>query len=188
MISNQKEDNGSILPDLPEIPLNVPANKPFSPAPEKKLPILPDYPQNINKISVIEAGDDLYNEPIFGMEKSNFSAPVQKDASMIKTSTFSQNNPYSFKAANFKTSEIIPDKNYIKKNNEVFVKVKKFEKAILSFDEVKHRIEEIKKDIEKAKKIIKEETQELESWENELIEIKKSLEDIDKNLFTEISN
>jgi len=165
-----------VLPDLPEIPLNTLNRTTMAErVQERALPELPDYSQEIKKITVVEVKDDLYNEPITGMEKSSFSESGPKEIKVI-----SKAPPVE--------KEYPDNKNYIKKNNEIFVKVKKFENALISFDEIKNKVEEMKKDLERAKKIVQDENKELEEWEKELTQMKKGLENIDHNLFTEMGD
>ncbi len=156
-----------MLPNLPEIPINT--NKSSQVVNQSALPPLPEYKGDAGKITIGEVKDDLYNEHLSTMERSSlaeskFLSPPQK---ISLTNSFSE-------------------KNYIKKNNEIFVRIKKFESAISSFNEINSKIIEMQKDLEKSKKLIQEETKELEEWEKELTKMKKGLDAIDRNLFTEI--
>ncbi|MBS3079739.1 hypothetical protein J4218_06470 [Candidatus Pacearchaeota archaeon] len=165
MIFAKKEDNPVALPDLPEIQLNTRNN----PIIENKLPELPHY----NNISVSEVKEDPYSDSTIGMERSSFSE---------KKSYPEKNIP---KISEVKTESSI-NKNNFKKDEETFVKIKKFENAMAYFDDIKKKVEEIKKDLEKSKKTMQEETAELEEWEKEMTLIKQNIENIDKSLFTEI--
>lgn len=155
-----------MLPDLPEIPLNTAKTKPVN-----SLPELPNYGKEIPKITITEVNDDMYSQPIHAMEKS----------------VYNQQNEIKLISPPIKTTQTTNiEKNYIKKDNEIFVKIKKFESAISSFDDINQKINEMQQDIDKAKRIIEDETRELEEWEKELTKMKKSLDTIDRNLFSEI--
>lgn len=166
MIIQKKEESSLSLPDLPEIPMNTQPK-----LIENSLPLLPEYPKEEKKITVVEVKDDLYSSD--QMEKSLFD----------KNSTILEPPP---ERKVIIKNEIPNNKNYIKKDNEIFVKIKKFEAASINFDEIKLKIDEMQKDLEKAKRLIKEETKELEEWEKEITQIKKGMDEIDRNLFTEI--
>jgi hypothetical protein len=155
-----------MLPNLPEIQLNP--NKSPQIVDQKTLPPLPEYKKE-GKIIIGESKEDLYNDHLSTMEKSslaesNLLPPPKKIPSTDSPS----------------------EKNYIKKNEEIFVRIKKFETAISSFNEINSKIVEMQRDIEKSKKLIQDETRELEEWEKELSKMKKGLDAIDRNLFTEI--
>lgn len=160
-----------MLPNLPEIPLNTNKNI-ISSKTENNLPRLPDYESDINNIKIVEVKEDLYGEQFSEMQKSSYSKPSKEAIS----------SPPQKQAS----AKEFADRNYIKKDNEIFVKIKKFEGAISSFDEINEKIREMQEDLDRAKKLIKDETKELEEWENELTKMKKSLDAIDRNLFSEI--
>lgn len=190
-----KKESTSILPDLPslpEIPMNNDSMNNSSMSPPsaysqdsnstpiirqievKKLPELPNYDQEIKEeIRIVDKNDsEFYRTSVEGMQKSSF------DNNQIKRPMMPAKVP----------PKILPPYNPLKKEEGIFVKIKKFENAMSSFDEIKKRVDDMKKDIEKAKKIIEDEAKELQQWETQVTNIKQGLEHIDKSLFSELDS
>lgn len=154
-----KTGETSILPNLSEIPLKIPQIN-------DKLPELEELPSL-----------PAYKDP--EMEKSNFYTITPEISKLPEPVVQKIEIPTSPKPS-------APEVVKIPSQESIFIKLKRFEKAMGSFDDVKKKLEEMKEELDKSKKILAEEQKELEEWEGELTQMKASLEIVDKNLFMEL--
>ncbi len=74
-------------------------------------------------------------------------------------------------------------KNYVKRNEPIYVRLDKFETTVESFNEIKNKINEIENLLVKIKDIKKQEEVELQEWESEIASIKARIEAVDRNVF-----
>ncbi|MFA5020388.1 MAG: hypothetical protein WC533_04815 [Candidatus Pacearchaeota archaeon] len=74
----------------------------------------------------------------------------------------------------------------IRGQEQLFVKLDKFEKAISKFNEIKIKLSELDFTLKGIKELKSSEERELSQWEGELEIIKSNLEKIDQDLFTKV--
>jgi hypothetical protein len=189
-------DKLSDIPQLPDLPASNQNALPIqSPPASPNLPVLPNYdrPNHITITEVSDNDEGFYETPITDMEKSSYpkiNAP-EKSAQMDEISKII--NPVSTTQKGFTPVKNVPvvksapvpiERKLQKKEEQIFVKLKKFEDSIESFNGIRAKIDELTEELEKAKKLVIDEQKELEEWAKEITIIKSGLEAIDKNLFS----
>jgi len=201
--SNKKETKDiSDIPELPELPDSPNADfilqSPPYQSPPQRVPaaMQQTFPQQ-PKITQ-EYSDEIFrpiiNEPKPGMQRSKFSPP---DLSMQELSKKPIEN---FGISKIKELRYEPPedtgisktpgyfkpaaKNFMKKDESVYIKLEKFQITMEAFREIKDKIREIEDILAKTKEIRAREEKELEEWEREIEAIKLKLDSIDR----EISN
>ena len=194
------------LPDLPELPRanNNYTNEQNS-LPNLEIKELPDLPE----YSVTKKGTEreLTKEdiPESGMEKSQFEPisspfeekpeksqltpmmkkliepkPIERHVIQKPINTRIIEKPIIIERHNFQKNQVH------KKDEEIYIRLDKFQNAVSLFEEIKSQIQEIERNLEKTKQVKKQEEEELGEWEKEIQLIKSKLDSIDKTIFSEI--
>ncbi len=73
-----------------------------------------------------------------------------------------------------------------KRTGPLFIQLDKFEKTISTFDEMKLKISEIESLLKTIKETKAKEDEKIEHWEKEIESIKNNLDEIDKNIFSQV--
>ncbi len=206
--SNKKEAQGiSDMPELPELP-DSPNTNLILPSVKSQASFLPPSGQKIvqdyapyaipdnyaNNEAYSEKFKPIINEPKPGMQRSKFSPsdsslpelperPVENfRVSEIKEPRYEppEDSGISKAPGYFKPAA----KNFMKKDESVYIKLEKFQLTMEAFREIKNKIREIEDILAKTREIRAREEKELEEWEREIEAIKLKLGSIDR----EISN
>ena len=177
-----------------------------------ELPGLPDIPMPIKKNNSIDLGIEPKNNYLNVLEKDPYKLPdlpqqTDKETSTISTpplekSRFSNQlevmgteeieSPRTETISAPKTRELGLSKTegfvtpMTKKTEPIFIRLDKFETAVMSFKEIQEKVIEIEDILMKTKDIKAKEEQELQEWEREIQVIKSRLDSIDKNLLSRL--
>ena len=165
MFWNTKEEEKKALPDLPQTPsFAMPHDIPTRP-----LPQFPEHPQLTPTPSF---HDDL--------ETLQIHLPTRNQTTEFgSTNTFptmhSVSSASEYKPATFKT-----------KQEEVFVKLDKFQSARKALTTAQHQIEDIAATLKRIRETKLREEQELSSWEKEVSAAKAKIDEINGMLFEKL--
>ena len=74
----------------------------------------------------------------------------------------------------------------LRNQEQVFIRIDKFEAAIEIFSEIKRKIADIEANLEETRRIREKESLELEAWENEIRTMKDQIEKVDRDVFSKL--
>jgi hypothetical protein len=173
MFWNKREEAAKPLPDLPQtpsfqLPNDIPATSP------QKLPQFPQqpgaqFPQN-------GFHDDL--------ETLSIHPPTQLRTSEISGSAPSLSSLPSYKPASSPSPS--PSSFVRQKQEEVFVKLDKFQSARKALSTAQHQVDEIASTLKRIRETKLREEQELAAWEKEVSAAKAKVEEINGMLFEKL--
>ena len=171
---NTQPSSKTQLPELPELPELPPLmDRDFVDISKKeKLPPLPAFPSS-------GIGDQIARQAV----KQAIKEPediFNREELMAKESPL---DSYNIPEDNFKTFEMPEQKT---RENSVFVRIDKYQEALLNFQEIKKQISEIENLLKEIKELRQKEEADLSEWENEVKSAKEKLARIDSSLFKKV--
>jgi len=182
--NKKKEDKKQDMSELPELP---------------KLPELPNRDEEIRDSQIppsrFTPSDDLERIPNAPKNRYSKEIPDNFQGHDFGTKDFQPETSSGKKQVRVREApEVKTDfkeefnqfKQRVKEEENVFVRLDKFETALKEFDEVKEQLKEMESLLSKIKEVKEKETAELEGWDKEIQGIKSSLEDIDKKIFNKV--
>lgn len=209
-----KKNKEELLPDLPEIPGDVPRLPEPPPGqisiqpldqsvpnlpPHSTLPQLPELEMHNNQQAIKQA-----ISPDYGIRKSEFEQlpqqplpmnhePIKAEPANVIEGHHITIPPATIPLATSRTIEISePPRTTIgsplktKPIEPIYIRLDKFQTTTQAFDEIKQKVLEIEKILVKTKEIREKEEKELEEWEHEIQIIKSRIEAIDNTLFKKL--
>ncbi len=203
MLWNKKEEKSS----LPELPLDKQLSIPKPPNYEadygdpdneeynrldgeaNKLPSFPDSPmgkgfsQTAIREAVGESGKDLPD--ISSLSEDNEKGESEEEEWVPSSSTIKELPPerdiaFGGMPNNMASTEIIGARM---KDNDIFVKIDKFQAAKKTINNIKNKVEEIEVLLSKIKETKLKEERELGYWESELTNIKAKITSLREDIF-----
>jgi len=176
----EEKSDKETLPELPDLPeFNESNQTTYSPE-VKKEESIKNEDIEITPLPKIQESDNRINEIKQALDSEKPQELYKIDEDMEKT-----NFPprYTPEVENVRRPI---EKKPIYSREPVYIRLDKFETALVSIEEIKNKIIEIERLLEKAKRIQKQEEKELEGWEKELRIIKNKIDSIDRDLFGNI--
>jgi hypothetical protein len=172
------------LPELPELP-----NQDNYAQQNEKYFSLPQMPES-------SMGNQITQNTIKEEVSQTTQPPIPQISEIPKKQKNTEKEIIdSYSKNSYLTREIeTPKKRYIEntvkkrtRNSEpLFVQIDKFESTVSSFDEIKLKVSELESLLKSIKELKAKEEQDLNEWEAEINQIKSQLDNIDKEIFSEI--
>ena len=165
---------------------------------ENRFPVLPDISNNdyaedkFSQNTIKEAVSGGKEEEEFG----DFLDEAEKETPTLptlpKVEEIGNNPPVSLQENSseedhdYEEQLSAPIKEEKKVKEPIFIRIDKFEESLENFRKIKAQVTRIKKMLDNTKEIKQQEQKELESWEEKLKSVKKSIEKIDREIFSKI--
>lgn len=165
MFWNKKEEEKKALPDLPQTPsFSVPND-----IPTRALPQFPEHPQLQPTSSFHDDLETVQIHPSTQPRTTEFVSPSFQAPALTQQAT------PEYKPSAIKT-----------KQEEVFVKLDKFQSARKALSSAQHQIEDIAGTLKRIRETKLREEQELASWEKEVTAAKAKIDEINAMLFEKL--
>jgi len=183
------------IPQLPELPEFPETEMSESKIPEGPLPQLPSFPngnlgnqfsQNTIKEAITGRKEEEVEAEEFTEEIPMMQRPLVREGTRRDVYTPLQRT----KAKEAEPSDFANARKRFDSNERgqepIFIRIDKFEEGSRTFEEVREKISEIETMFNDVKKVKEKEEKELSLWEDEIKQIKRKIEKIDSNIFSQI--
>lgn len=158
------------------------------------IPKLPDLPDFDKLPDLPELNTPIYPRPLpplpnLNFDRKNVLSNANQNVSNINLNQNMQDKGLSLPSLPNKEkeayqNELIQEKP--RKQDQIFVKLDKFQSALANFESIKEKIKAIEADLMKMREIREREDLELKEWEQEVQSIRVRIQSIENSLFKRV--